>query len=79
MTARDLGVRQRPYKMLKLQMPALRKKILRSFFKNNVEKKRKPRGENSFVAPHAHVEYQVDLFFINKNDLIRQQFRIGLV
>ena len=24
------------------------------FFKRNIEEKRKPRGENSFVAPHAH-------------------------
>ena len=45
----------------------------------NVEEKRKPRGENSFVAPHAHFEYQVDLFFISKNDLENQKFRIGLV
>ena len=43
--------------------------MLKSFFRKNVEVKRKPRGENSFVAPHAHFEYQVDLFFISKNDL----------
>ena len=49
------------------------------FFGKNVEEKRKPRGENSFVAPHAHFEYQVDLFFISKNDLENQKFRIGLV
>lgn len=34
------------------------------FFKENVEEKRKPRGENSFVAPHAYFEFQLDLFFI---------------
>ena len=34
------------------------------FFKNNIEEKRKPRGQNSFVAPHAFWEFQLDLFFI---------------
>ena len=50
------------------------------FFKENVEEKRKPRGENSFVAPHAYFEFQLDLFFIGKNDFENEQkFRIGLV
>ena len=55
------------------------KEDVEEFFRRNVEEKRKPRGENSFVAPHAHFEYQVDLFFISKNDLENQKFRIGLV
>ena len=54
------------------------KEDVEEFFRKNVEEKRKPRGENSFVAPHAHFEYQVDLFF-SKNDLENQKFRIGLV
>ena len=33
------------------------------FFKKNVEEKRKMRGQNSFVAPHAFWEFQLDLFF----------------
>ena len=49
------------------------------FFKKNVEEERKPRGENSFVAPHAYFEFQVDLFFISSNDLENQKFTIGLV
>ena len=60
-------------------MPLLRKKMLRSFLGRMLKKKRKPRGVNSFVAPHAHFEYQVDFFFISKNDLENQKFRIGLV
>ena len=48
-------------------------------FKKNVEAKRKMRGENSFIAPHAYWEYQLDLFFISKNDLENQNFRIGMV
>ena len=49
------------------------------FFKKNVEEKRKPRGQNSFVAPHPYFEFQLDLFFISSNDLENQEFRIGLV
>ena len=58
---------------------SITKEDVEEFFKKNVEEKRKPRGENSFVAPHAHFEYQVDLFFISQNDLENQKFRIGLV
>ena len=49
------------------------------FFKNNIEEKRKPRGQNSFVAPHSFWEFQLDLFFISKNDSENQKFRIGLI
>ena len=55
------------------------KEDVEQFFKRNIEEKRKPRGDNSFVAPHAHFEYQLDLFFISKNYLESQKFRIGLV
>ena len=79
MTARGLGVGLQLYKMLKRRTPVSQKKMWKSFFRKNVEEKRKPRGENSFVAPHAHWEYQVDLFFISTKDLENQQFRIGLV
>ena len=58
---------------------SITKEDIEEFFRKNVEEKRKPRGENSFVAPHAHFEYQVDLFFISKGDLENQKFRIGLV
>ena len=39
--------------------------------------KQTTRGTNSFVAPGAHYEYQVDLFFIN--DLEEQKFKVGMV
>ena len=58
---------------------SITKEDVEEFFKKNVEEKRKPRGVNSFVAPHAHWEYQVDLFFISENDLENQRFTIGLV
>ena len=46
----------------------------------NVEVKRKPRGYNSFIAPHNNYTYQMDIFFISKDDIeVKQKFRAGLV
>ena len=47
------------------------------FFRKNVEQKRKQTGQNSFVAPNAYYEFQVDLFFIN--DIPNQKFRVGMI
>ena len=33
---------------------SITKKDVEEFFKTNVEEKRKMRGENSFIAPHAN-------------------------
>ena len=33
-------------------------------------------SKNSFVAPHAHYEYQIDLFFLAH--LKTQKFRVGM-
>ena len=50
------------------------------FFRKNVEIKRKQRGQNSFVAPHNNHTFQLDLFYISKNDIeATQKFRAGLV
>ena len=50
------------------------------FCRKNVEIKRKPRGTNSFVAPHNNHTYQIDLFFISKDDIeTTQKVRAGLV
>ena len=50
------------------------------FFRKNVEVKKLPRGQNSFVAPHHAYQYQLDLFFIGKEDFPnKQKTRIGLV
>ena len=50
------------------------------FFAKNVEEKRKPRGTNSFVAPYNNHTFQIDLFFISKDDIeAPQKFRAGLV
>ena len=59
---------------------SITKEDVDKFFKENVEVKRKPRGYNSFTAPHNNYSYQIDLFFISKKDLkVKQKFRAGLV
>ena len=50
---------------------------INEFFRKNAEQKRKPVGQNSFIAPHSAYEYQMDLFFIN--DLDEQKFRVGVL
>ena len=52
---------------------------INKFFRENVEQKRKPRGQNSFIPSHSFFEFQLDLFFISNNDLENQKFRVGLV
>ena len=37
---------------------------IRDFFKSKVEKKTQLKGQNSFIAPHAYYEYQLDLLMI---------------
>ena len=60
--------------------PTIKMADVEELFKKNVEIKRKPRGQNSFVAPHNNRTYQVDIFFISKKDLkVKQRYRAGLV
>ena len=59
---------------------SIRMEDVKEFFRKNVEVKKKPRGTNSFVAPHNNHTYQIDLFFISKDDIeAPQKFRAGLV
>ena len=44
-------------------------KDVEEFFRQNVEIKKKPRGQNSFVAPYNNHTYQLDLFFISSEDI----------
>lgn len=48
---------------------------INKFFRENVEQKKKPRGENSFIPSHSFFEFQFDLFFIN--DIENQKFKVG--
>ena len=52
---------------------------VKKWFEKNVEKKKQLSGYNSFVAPYAKYEYEIDLFFITKNDLLNQKFRVGMI
>ena len=54
---------------------SITKEDVEEFFKKNVEKKRKMRGQNSYIPPRAFHEFQFDLFFIN--DLPDQKFKVG--
>ena len=50
------------------------------FFRKNVEVEKLPRGQNSFVAPNANYQYQLDLFFMGREDFEnKQKTRSGLV
>lgn len=59
------GSRARTLKEAREKDKTITAEDINEFFKNNVEQKRKPVGQNSFVAPHSAYEYQMDLFFIN--------------
>ena len=41
---------------------SITKEDVEEFMKKNVEEKRKPSGENNFVASHAQFLYHVDFF-----------------
>ena len=57
------GSRATTLKDAKKKDASITKEDVEEFFRKNVEEKRKPRGENSFVAPHAHWEYQAGFIF----------------
>ena len=52
---------------------------VKAWYEKNVDRKKPMSGFNSFIAPHAHYEYQIDLFFITNNDLKNQKFNVGMV
>ena len=71
------GSRQRTLKEAREKDKSITIDDVNEFFKKNVEAKRKPVGQNSFVAPDSAYEYQMDLFFIN--DLEDQKFKVGMI
>ena len=52
---------------------------VKKWFEKNVERKKQLSGHNSFVAPYAKYEYEIDLFFTTKNALPHERFRAGLI
>ena len=67
---------QRLYKEAKQKDNTITMKDVKEWYSQNVEKTRYYGGSNSFVAPHANYEYQIDLFFIT--DLENQSYKIGM-
>jgi len=57
--------------------PTITIRDVQHWFSKNIQQKKEPRGQNSFITPHVNFEYQVDLFFIN--DLPNQKFKIGMI
>lgn len=74
------GSRRTTLKDAREKDKSIKMEDVEEFFKKNVEVKKKQRGQNSFVAPHNHHTYQLDLFFISSEDIeTTQKFRAGLV
>ena len=57
--------------------PSIRQSDVKEWFENNIKKKTNVKGQNSFVAPHAYYEFQIDLFFITH--LTNQDYTIGMI
>ena len=60
------GSRKTTLEDSKKKKPTIKMADVEEFFRTNIEIKKKPRGENSFVAPHNNHTYQVDIFFYFK-------------
>ena len=74
------GSRATTLKDAKQKDPTIAMKDVEEFFRQNVETKKKPRGYNSFASPQNNFSYQIDLFFISRDDMEEEQkFRAGLV
>ena len=74
------GSKQNTVKDARAKDKSITKEDVEEFLKKNVEVKRKPRGYNSFTAPYNNHTYQMDMFFISKDDIeATQKFRAGLV
>ena len=56
---------------------SIKMKDIDDFFDKHVERKKNLRGYNSFVAPEANYEYQIDLMFFS--DLKNQRLKVGMV
>ena len=67
------------YKDAKQKDATITMQDVKEWFQENVERKKQLSGYNSFIAPDINFEYQLDLFFISKNDLDNQTYRIGLL
>ena len=71
------GSIQTTYSDARLKNPKITLKYVKEWFAKNVGVKAQPGGTNSFIAPHAYYEYQIDLFLIV--DLGKQKFKYGSI
>ena len=67
------------YKDAKAKDKSITMADVKAWFEKNIDRKKPMSGFNSFIAPYAHYEYQIDLFFITNNDLKNQKFNVGMV
>ena len=65
------------YREERLKNNKITLKYVQEWFRKNVGNKAQPGGTNSFVAPEAYYEYQIDLFRIK--DLEKQKYTWGCV
>ena len=65
------------FKAVKEKDKSINIAYVNDWFQRNIEKKSQVRGMNSFVAPHANFEFQIDLCFFA--DLENQTFKLGMV
>jgi hypothetical protein len=73
------GSIQNTYKEARQKDKTISLDYVKEWFKRNTEQKKKPHGQNSFVADQPFQEIQVDLFFITVKDLPNQTMRVGLM
>ena len=63
----------------KAKNPDIKLDWVKGWLRNNVDPTKQIGGaRNSYVAPHAYFEYQVDLVFITKRQFPNQTLRIGM-
>ena len=62
-----LGSMQKTYEVAKEKLDAVTKQDVKNWFDRNVEKKTKMRGWNSYIAPKACDEFEMDVFFMPKS------------
>ena len=69
------GSVQTTYQEARLKDPTITLDYVKGWFSGNVSVTKQPGGQNSFVAPHAFYEFQIDLFWVA--DLKKQKFKVG--
>ena len=69
------GSVQTTYQEAKLKYPTITLDYVKGWFSGNVSVTKQPGDQNSFVAPHAFYEFQIDLLWLV--DLKKQQLKVG--